>query len=139
MKVIHSLFDDILIECEAHEYSCRIVDANVKRVLPREVAQAIMVPTALVSRSLVRDVGNRSCLGLDPLYLCSSGASRPKAQLETFPACMLGPGIPQGQPSYRRALHKYFSFYTGPYKHLLVASVLRAELAELPPLLLQPS
>ena len=27
------------------------------RVLPREIAQAVMVPTTLVSRSLVRDVG----------------------------------------------------------------------------------
>ena len=29
----------------------------VNRVLPREVAQAVMVPTTLVSHSLVRDVG----------------------------------------------------------------------------------
>ena len=55
----HSLdiFVDILIECEVHEYRCRLVDANVNRVLPREVAQAAIVPTTFVSRSLVRDVG----------------------------------------------------------------------------------
>ena len=35
----------------------RIVDALVNRVLPREVAQAVMIPMTLVSRSLVRDVG----------------------------------------------------------------------------------
>ena len=29
----------------------------MNRVLPREVAQAVMVPMTLVSRSLVRDVG----------------------------------------------------------------------------------
>ena len=58
--VTHSLdlFIDILIEYEVHEYRCPlIVDVNVNRVLPREVAQAAMVPTTLVSRSLVRDVG----------------------------------------------------------------------------------
>ena len=55
----HSLdnFVDIFIECEVHEYRCRLVDANVNRVLPREVAQAAIVPTTFVSRSLVRDVG----------------------------------------------------------------------------------
>ena len=44
-------------QCEAHEYFCPTVDANVNRVLPLEVAQAVMVPTTLVSRSLLRDVG----------------------------------------------------------------------------------
>ena len=40
--VTHSLdyFVDMLIECEVHEYRCSIVDADVNRVLPREVAQA---------------------------------------------------------------------------------------------------
>ena len=33
------------------------VDANVIRELPREVAQAVMVPTTLVLRSLIRNVG----------------------------------------------------------------------------------
>ena len=55
--VTHSLFDDILMECGVHEYRCRIVDANVNRILPREVAQAVMVPTRPVSRNGVRDVG----------------------------------------------------------------------------------
>ena len=36
--------DDILIGCKVNEYRCRIVDANVKGVLPREVAQEAMVP-----------------------------------------------------------------------------------------------
>ena len=57
--VTHSLelfFDAILIGCDEREYRCRNVDANVIRVLPREVAQA--VPTTLVSRNLVRGVGN---------------------------------------------------------------------------------
>ena len=56
--VTHSLdLDDILIGCKVHEYRCRTVDANVNKVSPREVAQAAMVPTTLISRSLVRDVG----------------------------------------------------------------------------------
>ena len=46
-------FNDILIRCRVREYRCRIVDANVRGVLPREVAQAATVPTTLVSRSLV--------------------------------------------------------------------------------------
>ena len=86
---------------------CRIVDVNVSRVLPREVAQAAMVPTTLVSQSLVRDVGKElpRFYRFYRFHLYSSGASRPIAQLETFPACTFVPGIPQGQPSYRRALH----------------------------------
>ena len=55
--VTHSLVNGILMECRLHEYRCRAVDANVIRVLPREVAQAVMVPTTLVLQSLVRDVG----------------------------------------------------------------------------------
>ena len=31
--------DDTLIGCKVAEYRCRIVDANVKGVLPREVVQ----------------------------------------------------------------------------------------------------
>ena len=54
--VTHSpvFFVGILIGCEVHKYRCRIVDAVVNRVLPREVAQAVMVPKTLVSRSWVR-------------------------------------------------------------------------------------
>ena len=55
--VTHSFFDDILIECEGYECRCRLFDANVNRVLPREVAQAVTVPMTLVLRSGVRDVG----------------------------------------------------------------------------------
>ena len=60
--VTHSLnlfFGAILIACEEYEYRSRIVDAIVNRVLPREVTQAVMVPTTLVSRSLVRDIGKK--------------------------------------------------------------------------------
>ena len=58
-------FDGILIGCGVRGYHRgRIVDANnVKGVLPREVAQAAMVPTALVSRSLAEGCRQRSCLG----------------------------------------------------------------------------
>ena len=38
--------DDILIECGIRGYRYRIVDTNVKGVLPREVVQAAIVPTA---------------------------------------------------------------------------------------------
>ena len=38
-------FDDVLIGCGVREYRCRVVDANLKGVLPREIAQAAMVPT----------------------------------------------------------------------------------------------
>ena len=34
------------------------------------------------------------------------GADGPRAQLETFPVWSSVSGIPQGQPSYQRALHK---------------------------------
>ena len=56
----HSLelfIDVILIGCEEYEYRSRTADAIVNRILPREVAQALMIPTTLVLRSLVRDVG----------------------------------------------------------------------------------
>ena len=49
------------------------------------VAQAAMVSTTLVSRSLVRDV-DKELPQFYSFYLCSWGASRPIAQLETFPA-----------------------------------------------------
>ena len=55
--VTHSLVAGILIECEEYERRCRNVDANVIRVLPREVAQAVMVLTTLVLLSWVGDVG----------------------------------------------------------------------------------
>ena len=45
--------DDILIGCRVRKYSFCIVDANVKRILPRKVVQTARVPMALVSRSLV--------------------------------------------------------------------------------------
>ena len=72
----HSLLDGILIECGVHEYRCRIVDANVNRILLREVAQAVMVPMTLVSRSGVRDVGKelpRVRPGLSMLFLGRAG------------------------------------------------------------------
>ena len=43
--------DGILIGCGVRGYRCRIVDANVNGVLPREVARVAKVPTALVSQS----------------------------------------------------------------------------------------
>ena len=73
----------------------------VEGVLPREVAQAAMVPTALVSRSLVEGYGQ----GAASVLSIPFRVGRPSAQLETFPACMFFPGIPQGQRSYQRARH----------------------------------
>ena len=55
----------------------------------------------LASRSLVEGCGQGALASID---MCPFGADRPKEQPETFPACMSVPGIPQGQPSYRRAL-----------------------------------
>ena len=67
--------------------------ARVIRALPREVAQAVVVPTTLVLRSLVRDVGKE--LPRVELVICMFfGASKSKARQETFPACI--PGMPQG-------------------------------------------
>ena len=40
--------------CEEYEYRCRNIDANVIGVLPREAAQAVMVPTTLDSTELGR-------------------------------------------------------------------------------------
>ena len=86
-SVPHSLADGILMKCGLNEYRSRIIDANVNRVLPREVAQAVMVPTTLVSRIGVRDIGKDLPRIEHSLYILF-GASKPKAQLETFPACI---------------------------------------------------
>ena len=40
--VNHSLVDGILMGCKEYEYCCPTVDVNVIRVLPREVAQAVI-------------------------------------------------------------------------------------------------
>ena len=87
-------FVDMLIGCEVHEYRCRIIEAIVNRVLPREVAQAAMVPTTLVSRSLVRDVGKE--LPRDnPVILCSLGQAIPKHDWKPSQHAHV-PGIPSG-------------------------------------------
>ena len=81
----------------------------MNRVLAREVAQAVMVPTTLVSRSGVRDVGKelpRVEFSLSMLF----GASKPKTRLETFQHAYV-PGIPQGQPLYRGAFHSFLIFH----------------------------
>ena len=70
--VTHALVDGMLMECGLHKYRCRIVDANVIAVLPREVAQTVMVPTTLVSRSLVRDVG-KELSRVEPVVCTSFG------------------------------------------------------------------
>ena len=44
-----------ILEREEPEYRCHKVDANVRGVLPREVAQAVMVPTTLESTELGRE------------------------------------------------------------------------------------
>ena len=59
----------------------------VNRVLPREVAQAVMVPTTLVSRSGVRGV-SKELPRIEPDLSMLFGASKPKARLETFSACI---------------------------------------------------
>ena len=85
--LLELFFDAILIGCEEYEYRCPTVDANVIRVLPREIALAVMIPTTLVSRSLVKRVGKElSCVELVVCMLF--GASKPKVLLETFPACI---------------------------------------------------
>ena len=43
-----------ILKCGKSEYRCRKVDANVRGVLPREVAQAITVPTTLETTELGR-------------------------------------------------------------------------------------
>ena len=49
--------DIILIWCKVHEYHCRIVDANVKGVLLREIAQEAMVSTNLFHGVKSRGMG----------------------------------------------------------------------------------
>ena len=43
-----------ILKCGGSEYRCRKVDANVRGVLPREIAQAITVPTTLDATELGR-------------------------------------------------------------------------------------
>ena len=43
----------MLVGCRVREFYCCVVDASVKGVLPRQVAQAAMVPMTLISRGLV--------------------------------------------------------------------------------------
>ena len=43
----------MLVGCRVREFCCRVVDASVKGVLPRQVAQAAIVPMTLISRSSV--------------------------------------------------------------------------------------
>ena len=43
-----------ILKCGESEYRCLKVDANVRGVLPREVAQAITVPTTLETTELGR-------------------------------------------------------------------------------------
>ena len=56
---------------------------NVKGVLPREVAQAVEVPTTLEATELGRGMYARSCLGDGPVNLCPYRADLPVACLET--------------------------------------------------------
>ena len=75
--VTHSrVFFDILIGCGVYEYHCRILDAIVNRVSPREVAQAVMVPTTLALRSWVGDVG-KELPRVEPVNLCPIGRTGP--------------------------------------------------------------
>ena len=84
--------------CGESEYRCLKVDANVNRVLPRVVAQAVKgsndtrfygVGSGDVGKELPR---NKSvvCVLL--------GASLPCALLVTFPACLCSVGTFKGQP-----------------------------------------
>ena len=92
-------FVDILIGCEVHEYRCRIVvvssHAIANRVLPREVAQAVMIPTTLVS-SWVGDVG-KELPRTEPVTCMSFQGGRSLSTSGNLPS-MHVPGIPQGQP-----------------------------------------
>ena len=63
--VTHSRAAGIL-KCGESGYRCLKVDVNVRDVLPREVAQAITVPTTLETTDLGRVMEARSCLGLNP-------------------------------------------------------------------------
>ena len=91
----HSLFDGILMECGLHEYCCRIVDANVKRILPREVAQAVMVLTTIVSRSGVRHVRQGAASGWTRFIYTLLGRAGPKHNWKPSQHVYV-PGIPQG-------------------------------------------
>ena len=52
-----------LMGCEKSKYRCLEVDADVIGVLPREVAQAVMVPTTLESSELGRECGQGAASG----------------------------------------------------------------------------
>ena len=55
-KLTHSLSVPSLVGSRVHEDSrCRIVDAIVNRVLPREVAQAVKIPTTFDSTEWARE------------------------------------------------------------------------------------
>ena len=63
--VTHSCATGIL-KCGESRYRSLNVDANVRGVLPREVAQAVKVPTTLEATELGWVMQARSCLGLNP-------------------------------------------------------------------------
>ena len=93
--------DDILMECEVHEYRCRVVDANIIGVHARLLRRQWFRRTRFTEYS--RGMWARSLASVDIYYLL--GADKPKAKLETFIACMSIQGILQVQPSYQRAFH----------------------------------
>ena len=64
--------------------SCSTVDAKAIRVLPREVAQAVMVPTTLVS-SWVGYVG-KELPRAEPVVCMLFGASKPKSTAGNLPS-----------------------------------------------------
>ena len=90
--VTHFFVTGILMECEEYRCCCRNVDANVIRVLPRDVAQAVMVPTTLVLRSLVRDVG-KELPRVEPVVCMSFRANQPSAYISRNLPSMRVPGI----------------------------------------------
>ena len=92
----HSLVADIFMERGEYEYPSRNVDSNVIRVLPREVAQAVMVPTTLVLRSLVRDVGKE--LPRDGPVLSMSFNGAPRVWAEKYIPEYFGHKILMKQP-----------------------------------------
>ena len=100
--VTHSPDSDspvISIGYVGHEYRRRIVDANVIGVATRGCSGG-NGSDELASRRESRDVGKKTRHNQYMFF----GADLPKAHLETFPACMSVPRIPQGQPSYQRTL-----------------------------------
>ena len=107
----HSLVDGILMECEDYDYRCLNVDANVIGVLPREAAQAVMVPTTLILRSLVRNVG-KELPRVEPVVCMLFWGERAQSTTENLPSMHMFRGYLQGQSLHRRALHicteKYF-------------------------------